>query len=113
MLTDEWHGMRVYRSKDCNRWEKQGVILEGPSPRSEDTPGGAHGDVIIVDSKAYVFYFTHPDRKSHFEAPLNSDGVVPYNLRRSSIQVAPLEIKDGTLVSDRNKPFDFWLNNVQ
>ncbi|MEJ7676964.1 MAG: family 43 glycosylhydrolase [Segetibacter sp.] len=112
MLTDEWHGMRVYRSKDCNTWEKQGIILEGSSQRLEDTPSGAHGDVIVVDKKAYVFYFTHPGRKSHFEAPLNADGVVPYNLRRSSIQVAPLDMKDGTLVCDRNKPFNFWLSDL-
>lgn len=110
MLTDEWHGMRVYRSKDCNTWKKQGIILEGPSQRTEDRPSGAHGDVIVVDNKAYVFYFTHPGRKSHFEASLNTDGNFPYNQKRSSIQVAPLEIKDETLVSDRSKPFDFWLS---
>lgn len=113
MLTDEWHGMRVYRSKDCSIWEKQGTILEDASQRVEDTPSGAHGDVIVVNSKAYIFYFTHPGRKSHSEAPLNSDGVMPYNFRRSSIQVAPLEIKNKTLVSDRIKPFDFWLSNPE
>ena len=111
MLTDEWHGMRVYRSKDCNEWEKQGIILNSSSNRAEDTPSGAHGDVIVANDKAYIFYFTHPGRKSHSEAPLNSEGIVPYNLRRSSIQVAPIEIKDGTLVSDRNEPFDFWLDD--
>lgn len=112
MLTDEWQGMRVYKSKDCNTWEKQGIILAGPSTRAEDTPSGAHGDVVVVNNKAYIFYFTHPGRKIHGDAPLNSNGVIPYNLRRSSIQIAPLEIKDGTLVSNRDTPFDFWLNNL-
>ena len=40
---------------------------------------------------------------------MKDDGIYPFDERRSSIEVGPLEIKDGTLVSDRNKPFDFWL----
>lgn len=111
MITDEWHGMRVYRSKDANTWEKQGLILDSTSNRNEDTPSGAHGDVIVLKDRAYIFYFTHPGRKTHFEATMRSDGIYPFDERRSSIQVAPLEIKNGTLVSDRMKPFDFWLTS--
>lgn len=66
-------------------------------------------DVIVVNNKAYIFYFTHPDRKTHFDAHMNKDGIYPFNERRSSIEVGPLDVKNGTLVSDRNKPFDFWL----
>ena len=110
MLTDEWHGMRVYRSKDANTWEKQGLILDSATQRSDDTPSGAHGDVIIVNNKAYVFYFTHPGRKRHFEAHMNKDDIYPFNERRSSIEVGPLEIENGTLVSNRHKPFYFWLS---
>ncbi len=109
MITDEWHGMRVYRSKDANTWEKQGLILDSATQRSDDTPSGAHGDVIVINNKAYIFYFTHPGRKTHFDAHMNKDGIYPFNERRSSIEAGPLEIKNGTLVSDRNKPFDFWL----
>lgn len=109
MITDEWHGMRVYRSKDATSWEKQGLILDTASKRTEDTPSGAHGDVIVINDKAYIFYFTHPGRKNHNEAPIGSNGIIPFMLRRSSIQVAPLQFKNGTLVCDRNKPFDFWL----
>lgn len=109
MLTDEWHGMRVYRSNDANTWEKQGLILDSASAREDDHPSGAHGDVIVVNNKAYVFYFTHPGRKTHFDAHMNANGIYPFDERRSSIEVASLEIRDGTLVSDRTKPFDFWL----
>lgn len=109
MLTDEWHGMRVYRSKDGLTWEKQGLVLDSASSRPEDKPSGAHGDVIVVNNKAYIFYFTHPGRRSHGEAPADENGIIPFNLRRSSIQAAQLEFKNGTLVCDRNKPFDFWL----
>ncbi|MES1217063.1 MAG: family 43 glycosylhydrolase [Bacteroidota bacterium] len=113
MVTDEWHGMRVYRSADANTWEKQGLILDSASQRTEDGPNGAHGDVVVVNNKAYVFYFTHPERKSQLDAPMDNIGNSPYHLRRSSILVAPLVLKNGTLISDRNKPFDFWLDNPE
>lgn len=109
MLTDEWHGMRVYRSNDATTWEKQGLILDSASDRPHDRPSGAHGDVIVVNDKAYVFYFTHPGRKTHFDAHMKENGIYPFDERRSSIEVGPLVIENGTLVSDRNKPFDFYL----
>lgn len=109
MLTDEWKGMRIYRSKDLANWEKQGLILSGPSKRKDDTPNGAHGDVVVVGEKAYVFYFTHPGRKHHGESQADENGNLPYSLRRSSIQVAELTIQDNTLICDRDRPFDFWL----
>ncbi|MDQ2864330.1 MAG: glycosyl hydrolase, partial [Bacteroidota bacterium] len=74
-------------------------------------PSGAHGDVIVLKDKAYIFYFTHPGRKTHGDATMRPDGIYPFDERRSSIQVAPLKIKNGTLVSDRMKPFDFWLTS--
>ncbi|SFF01185.1 Glycosyl hydrolases family 43 [Chitinophaga sp. CF118] len=109
MVTDEWKGMRVYRSKDMLTWTKQGMILDVPGKRPEDIPTGAHGDVVVVDDKAYVIYFTHPGRKFHGEDKVNEDGIVPYSRRRSSIQVAELKFENGTLVCDRDAPFDFWL----
>lgn len=112
MLTDEWHGMRVYRSDDLNSWEKQGIILDKASARPDDKPSGAHGDVVVAGNKAYVFYFTHPGRKSHGDATIGANGVYPYDQRRSSIQVAPLVIENGTLVCDRDIDFDFYLPNL-
>lgn len=111
MLTDEWNGMRVYRSKDANTWEKQGLILDSASDRKEDTPSGAHGDVIVVNNKAYVFYFTHPGRKIHSEAHLDENGIYPFNERRSSIQVGLLEMQNGTLICNRDKPFEILLTD--
>lgn len=113
MITDEWHGMRVYRSEDAERWERQGLIVDRPSDRPDDRPSGAHGDVIVLGEKAYLFYFTHPGRKSHTEAPLDENGVLPYALRRSSIQVAPLVMESGTLKCDRNCDFDFYLDAIE
>lgn len=112
MLTDEWQGMRVYRSKDANTWERQGLILDKPSSRTDDTPSGAHGDVVVQGEKAYVFYFTHPGREKHTEAFIDKNGVIPYEHRRSSIQVAPLTCKDNTLICNRDSIFDFYLNDI-
>ncbi|MFT3903341.1 MAG: glycosyl hydrolase [Niabella sp.] len=110
MLTDEWSGMRVYRSKDLTNWDKQGKILyEEDGKRFDDHPTGAHGDAVVAGGKVYVFYFTHPGRKKHSEAQMNASGIYPFEQRRSSIQVASLEYKDGTLVAKRDEPFDFWL----
>ena len=109
MLTDEWKGLRIYRSKDLDKWEKQGLILGEASSRPEDTPSGAHADVVVTNHRAYIFYFTHPGRTSHNEAPLGENGVLPYDLRRSSIQVAQLVFKDGTLTCDHDADFEFYL----
>lgn len=113
LLTDEWAGMRVYRSNDLIKWEKQGVILDRLSNRPDDTPSGAHGDVVVADDKAFIFYFTHPGRNKHTESPLDANGNTPYSMRRSSIQVAELKENNGTLISDPSADFDFWLPNIK
>lgn len=109
MITDEWAGQRVYRSNDAVKWERQGMILDKNGTRPEDSPTGAHADVVVVGEKAYIFYFTHPGRKTHFTATLQPDGTYTYDEKRSSIQVAELVYKDGTLTALRDEPFDFWL----
>ena len=48
MITDEWQGLRVYRSTDLNTWEKQGLLLDKPGKRFQDTPQGAHADVVVA-----------------------------------------------------------------
>ncbi|MET4082131.1 hypothetical protein ABIB40_002087 [Pedobacter sp. UYP30] len=37
--------------------------------------------------------------------------VLSYQEKRSSIEVAQLVFKDGTLVAKRNEDFDFWLGD--
>lgn len=112
MLTDEWQGMRVYRSTDLANWEKQGLILDKASHREDDGPSGAHGDVVVVGDKAYVFYFTHPGREAHFKTKPDPDGQWFYTNHRTAIQVAPLAFANGTLHADRDAPFDFWLPDL-
>lgn len=113
LLTDEWRGMRVYRSSDLENWEKQGLILDQPGKRRDDKPQGAHGDVVVFGDRAYIFYFTHPDREQHLRHPWNHEqDMADYKYRRSSLQVAPLYIKDGTLVAPRDEKFKFFMENL-
>jgi hypothetical protein len=109
MITDEWAGQRVYRSADAKSWEKQGMILDKNGTRLDDSPTGAHADVVVVGDKAYIFYFTHPGRKTHLEGELDKDGCYTYTIKRSSIQVAEIVFKEGSLVTLRDEPFDFYL----
>ncbi|WP_240671040.1 family 43 glycosylhydrolase [Lacibacter luteus] len=112
MLTDEWQGMRLYRSTDLEHWDKQGLLLDKPSKREDDTPSGAHGDVVVVGDKAYIFYFTHPGRKIHGETKPDPDGQWFHTNHRTSIQVAPLKFVNGTLEATRDEPFDFHLPDM-
>ena len=111
LITDQWAGMGVYRSDDLENWKKQeNPILTGASNRPEDKPSGAHGCVVVENEQAYIFYFTHPGRESHTKATLDAHGKYPINEKRSSIQVAELEVNNGILeVKDRDKPFHFFL----
>jgi hypothetical protein len=93
LITDEWHGMRIYRSKHAKKWTKQGLILSGPSKRLFDRPHGSHGDVVITEGRAYIFYFTQP-----------------YHKRKAYVQVGQLLVKNGTLVCKRTH-FNFWMGN--
>ncbi|MDB5127802.1 family 43 glycosylhydrolase [Mucilaginibacter sp.] len=114
MITDEWQGQRVYRSGDAKEWERQGLILDKPGHRNEDTPTGAHADVVISGGHAYIIYFTHPGRKTHQDdGGLDKDGAYTYSSRRTSIHAAELEFDGNTLVCDRDKPFNFYLKTDQ
>ena len=113
MITDEWAGQRVYRSKDASEWEKQGMILDKNGTRNQDSPTGAHADVVVAGNKAYIFYFTHPGRKVHFEGELDKDGCYSYSNKRTVIQVAEIILKNGTLDVIRDEPFDFWLPDLK
>lgn len=113
MITDEWSGQRVYRSADAKTWERQGMILDKKGIRREDSPTGAHADVVVAGEKAYIFYFTHPGRKVHSEGELDKDGTYSYSNKRTSIQVAEIVYNDGTLATKRDEPFDFWLPDLK
>lgn len=99
MVADEWRGLSVYRSDDAETWERQPYnLLEVPGKGKDDQVKGGHPDLVINDDRAWLFYFTHPGRRG---PDARKDTV---EQRRSSIQVAEVEIRDGWLVCDRDRP---------
>jgi sucrose-6-phosphate hydrolase SacC (GH32 family) len=102
MIVDEWHGQGVYRSDNLTDWERNGLILDTPGQREDDGTIGLHADVVVQEDEAFIFYFTHPDR----DGALNQTGQEQtYAARRSSIQVARLDVADGKLVCNRDEDF--------
>lgn len=111
MIVDNWDGLGVYSSQDLKEWKRQpNNILKEPGKGQDDTTKGLHADVVVNNDKAYVFYFTHPGR-----TPENDGGagaaIDSYETRRSSIQVAELEYKDGVITCDRDK--DVYINLIK
>jgi hypothetical protein len=101
MLVDRWQGMGVLKSPDLLTWtEQEEGILGVPGKRPDDGDIGRHGEVLVQGPEAFIFYFTHPaGPKAHTEP----------GKHRSSLQGARLEIKDGRLVCDRDRPFPLEL----
>lgn len=98
MLVDNWAGMSLYHSDDLTQWTKQSErILEAPGKGIDDQAIGGHADVVVSGDRAFVFYFTHPGRVTK---PFPDS----FETRRSLIQVAELEYKDGVISADRDKP---------
>ena len=107
MVTDPWQGLAVHRSPDAERWQPFGTILRDPGTRPDDQAQARHADVLVQGDAAYIFYFTHP--QEGVRVPEAVSGVIPYALRRTSVQVARLEVRGETLTCDRDRPFDFHL----
>lgn len=102
MITDPWRGLGVYKSDDASTWTRQAEnILRDPGMRPDDGSIGAHADIVVNNGKAYIFYFTHPQMSEAERS--QSDFIWEYQHRRSSIQVATLEVKNGQLCCDRNQ----------
>jgi len=101
MLVDRWKGMGVLCSGDLSHWTEQPAPILGiPGTRPDDGDIGRHGEVVVQGGEAYIFYFTHPfGPKDHTEP----------GKHRSSLQAARLELADGVLGCDRNKPFKLAL----
>lgn len=99
LIVDSWGGQLAYRSDDLEHWTPAGTILGGTigerHARTDDVGPGLHADVVVSGDRAWIFYFTHPDRTGPDHPTIRS--------RRSSIQVAELQEVDGQLVCDRDK----------
>jgi len=119
LIKDPNSGLDVYRSEDLTTWTYQGKILDKPGKRNSDGTIGKHADVVVCGGeraaggesggasggtsgeRAYIIYFTHP----YTENAPGRDGVSPLSNRHTALQAAELEVMDGKLVCDRDKPF--------
>lgn len=98
MIVDNWRGIGIYSSDDLVNWKRQkNNILQLPGTGADDKVIGGHADVVVSGNKAYIFYFTHPGR-----IPENK-GINNTETKRSSIQVAELELKNGEIICNRDK----------
>jgi hypothetical protein len=105
MITDTWNGLGVYSSEDLYSWVRQERdLLKEPGTRPGDGQIGNHADVVTSGDKGYIFYFVHPDYPA--ERRKADHGAPTFREMHTVIQCALLEIKDGQLVSDRNRDFD-------
>ena len=132
MTIDTTIGYAVYRSGDCENWTKQeggllfGVLSIAPdlahsgigsiSQRKDDGSFPHNSDVVELKDKAYLFYYTHPERmvgqNERYDPRLLERIHGEPHLRRSVIQVAELTVKDGKLYGKRDEPFDFYLPDM-
>jgi beta-xylosidase len=104
LIFDAWEGLGVYSSDDCLHWKRQEHnLLKEPGTLPTDRTKGNHPDVVVsADGRAYLFYFTH-------QVGADAEGKPEGWKRRTVIQVAELELQDGTLHCDRNKPVNIKL----
>lgn len=101
MLVDLWKGLGVYRSDDFVHWQAQpSDLLSKPGHGPDDAVNGGHPCVVVSGNRAYCFYFTHPGRAG----TISPDDRHALSLRRSSIQVVELIVRDGWLDCDRDVP---------
>jgi hypothetical protein len=105
MVTDPWDGLGVYVSDDAEHWMRQPNILRQPGVWPDDGSRGLHADVLVQGNEAFIFYFTHPERRPD-DPPLTFDDVHPYAKNRTSIQVARLRMVKGVLTCDRDEMID-------
>ena len=107
LIADVWDGQAVYASEDLKSWKRQeGMLMQGPGTRLEDTNRAHHASVVTVGDHGYIFYFVHPTQC------LSADPLGSHLSRRSSVQVALLEVREGRLCVVRDEPFDFYLPDL-
>lgn len=98
LISDAWKGLLVQHSSDGEHWTVQPGHLAGePGTRPTDRAKAQHPDVIVAGDRAYLVYFVHQSGEP--EAAKDPDWG-----RRSVLQVAELEEKDGILSVDRTEP---------
>lgn len=94
-------GLHCYESDDATNWKYNSTILNTPGMRPDDNDQGRHCDVVVIDDRAFIVYFTHPGRVYRSNGIEIEENTWDYN--RSSLQMAELELIEGKIVCDRDK----------
>jgi hypothetical protein len=98
MVADVWDGLAVFHSDDCLRWTRQADnLLKQPGLKETDRAKGQHADVVVNGDRGWLVYFVH-------QGGPEAEGKERGWQRRTVLQVAELEYKDGLLTCDRNRP---------
>lgn len=99
LIADVWNGLAVYRSEDLTHFIRQpDNILQGGGTRPTDCGHGSHADVFTVEGKAYILYFTFPNR----DHPTHS-----------AVQMAELRVENGRLYCLRDDSEDVnWPRSI-
>jgi hypothetical protein len=108
MIADFWKGLMVLHSGNGTDWTRQKDILDIPGGRPDDGAYGHHADILVQGENAYLFYFTHPGEGNRQNPDRES-----YEWKRTSLQVAKLELLEDELACRRDEPFDFCLEPGQ
>ena len=104
LVSDAWKGLLVQHSSDGEHWTAQSGYLGGePGTRPSDRAKAQHPDVIVSGDRAYLIYFVHQSGEP--EAASN-----PNWHRRSLLQVAELEERNGVISIDRTRPVKMRLS---
>lgn len=98
MLTDPHKGLAVYDSPDGVEWELQGLILEEPGERSQDTTRARHPSVAVVGDRALIFYHTEPNRP--YPTPPAEERTPKQKM--SYLQIAELVVENGKIECNRD-----------
>ena len=101
LLVDEWAGIGVFESDDGIHYTHNSLILDRPGKRADDHYRGSHPGVALVGDRAFVFYHCHSGRTVAGESSGQATDTIEF--KRSSLQVAELELRDGRVVCNRDK----------
>lgn len=101
LFIDEWKGIVVYESDDGIKYTRNNLILDKAGKRADDGYLGSHPGVALAGDRAFIFYHCHAGKTIGVEASAQDQKKLEF--KRSSLQVAELEFKDGKIVCDRDK----------
>ena len=101
LFVDEWQGIGVYESSDGLNYTHNGLILDQPGSREDDCYMGGHPGVALAGDRAFIFYHCHAGRAVP-QGPVVGR-IDSHEYKRSSLQIAELELVDGKMTCNRDK----------